>query len=38
MSTECQPETDGIWGIEWQLTAAGSVAESQCPGTTGDII
>ena len=29
--TGCQPESDEVLGIEWQLTPAGTVAEGQCP-------
>ena len=32
VDTGCQPENDTVWGIEWQFTAAGSVAEGKCPG------
>ena len=36
MRTGCQPEHDEIWGIEWPLTAAGAVAEGQCPSESGN--
>ena len=31
MEAGCQPEYDELWGIQWQLTPAGTVAEAQCP-------
>ena len=31
METGCQPENDEVWGIQWPLTPAGTLAEGQCP-------
>ena len=28
----CNAENDTIWGIEWQLTSAGTTAIQKCPG------
>ena len=30
--TGCQPESDGVWGIEWQFAYAGTRATGKCPG------
>ena len=35
-STECKPDIDEEWGIQWQLTSAGSVTEQQCPNGSGN--
>ena len=36
VSTGCQPENDEVWGIQWQLTDPGSIAERQCPNDAGN--
>ena len=41
IGTGCRPESDTVWGIEWQFTTAGSVGEGKCPGlseSSGNII
>ena len=36
-STECRPDIDEEWGIQWQLTNAGSVAVGQCHSGSGSV-